>query len=107
MAVNRTPRAKGRINRLIVSMIMRIGTRRVGVPSGRKWPRATVGWLSIPIKTVVNQRGMANAIFNESWVVGVKVYGSNPKRLMVIRNNISAVRIEAHLCPPKFSGCIS
>lgn len=36
LAVNRTPRANGRINKLIVSMIIRIGTRGVGVPSGRR-----------------------------------------------------------------------
>lgn len=107
LAVSRTPRAKGRINKLIVSIIMRIGTNIVGVPSGKKWPRAIVGWLSIPINTVVNQRGRANAIFRESWVVGVNVYGSRPRRLIVIRNSISAVRIEAHLCPPIFNGCIS
>lgn len=42
LAVNRTPRARGRINRLIVSMITSTGIRGVGVPSGRRWPRATV-----------------------------------------------------------------
>lgn len=36
LAVSRTPSAKGRINRLIVSMIIRMGMRRVGVPSGRR-----------------------------------------------------------------------
>lgn len=56
---------------------------------------------------MANQRGKANAMFRESWVVGVNVYGSKPRRLMVIRNSISAVRIEAHLWPPRFSGCMS
>lgn len=42
-AVSRTPRARGRINRLIVSIIIRTGIRRVGVPSGRRCPRAMVG----------------------------------------------------------------
>lgn len=36
LAVNRTPSAKGRMKRLIVSMIMRTGIRRVGVPSGKR-----------------------------------------------------------------------
>ena len=40
LAVNRTPRARGRIKRLIVSIIIRIGMRRVGVPSGRRWAKA-------------------------------------------------------------------
>ncbi len=39
LAVNRTPRANGRINRLIVSIIIRIGIKGAGVPSGRKWAR--------------------------------------------------------------------
>lgn len=43
LAVSRTPRANGRMNRLIVSMIMRTGISRVGVPSGRRCPSATVG----------------------------------------------------------------
>lgn len=43
LAVSRTPSANGRINRLIVSIIIKTGMRRVGVPSGRRWPRASVG----------------------------------------------------------------
>lgn len=73
LAVSRTPNANGRINKLIVSIIIRIGTRGVGVPSGRRWPSAMVGWLSIPINTVINHNGMANAILRDNWVVGVKV----------------------------------
>lgn len=36
LAVSRTPRAMGRIKRLIVSMIIRAGIKGVGVPSGRR-----------------------------------------------------------------------
>jgi len=43
LAVSRTPSARGRINRLIVSIIIRIGIKGVGVPSGRRWPSAIVG----------------------------------------------------------------
>lgn len=42
-AVNRTASARGRIKRLIVSMIIRMGIRGVGVPSGKRWPKACVG----------------------------------------------------------------
>lgn len=42
-AVSRTPSARGRINRLIVSITIRMGIRSVGVPSGRRWPNACVG----------------------------------------------------------------
>lgn len=36
LAVRRTPRARGRISRLVVSIRMRAGIRGVGVPSGRR-----------------------------------------------------------------------
>lgn len=39
-AVSRTPSATGRMNRLMVSIMIRIGISRVGVPSGRRWPKA-------------------------------------------------------------------
>lgn len=40
LAVSRTPRARGRMNRLIVSMMISTGIKRVGVPSGRRCPKA-------------------------------------------------------------------
>lgn len=66
MAVRRTPSAIGRISKLAVSIITSIGIRGVGVPSGRRWPSETVGWFRRPIKTVINQVGIARAIFIES-----------------------------------------
>lgn len=36
LAVRRTPRAKGRIRRLVVSIMIRAGISGVGVPSGRR-----------------------------------------------------------------------
>lgn len=36
LAVSRTPSAIGRINRLMVSIIIRIGISGPGVPTGRK-----------------------------------------------------------------------
>lgn len=65
-AVSRTPKASGRINRLIVSIIIRTGIRGSGVPSGRRCPNATVGWFRIPIMTVASHNGTANPIFNDS-----------------------------------------
>lgn len=35
-AVNRTPSASGRMNKLIVSITIKTGIKRVGVPSGRR-----------------------------------------------------------------------
>lgn len=43
LAVSRTPKARGRMKRLIVSMMIRTGISGTGVPSGRRWPRAAVG----------------------------------------------------------------
>lgn len=106
-AVNRTPNAKGRMNKLIVSIIIKMGTSKVGVPSGRRCAKAVVGFFIKPIKIVINQSGIANAMFNESCVVGVKVYGRSPNRFIVIKNIINAVRIIAHLCPLERIGCIS
>lgn len=61
------------MNRLIVSMMIRTGISAVGVPSGRKCPRAWVGWFRIPIRTVASHSGTASPIFSDSCVVGVKV----------------------------------
>lgn len=60
LAVSRTPRAKGRMNKLIVSIKIRTGIRGAGVPSGRKWAREWLNWLRKPVRTVANQRGTAN-----------------------------------------------
>lgn len=95
------------MNKLMVSIIIRIGIRGVGVPSGRRWPRATVGWFRIPMMIVANQSGTARPIFRESWVVGVNVYGRSPSIFNVRIKIIREARIIAHLCPPGFRGVSS
>ena len=104
LAVSRTPSARGRMKRLIVSMMIRIGIRGVGVPSGRRCPRDSVGWLRIPIITVASHRGTARPKFRDSWVVGVKVYGRRPNTFNEVRKTISVVNRTAHLCPHFFKG---
>lgn len=106
-AVRRTPRARGRMSRLIVSIRIKAGISGVGVPSGRRWPRDVVGWFRRPVRRVASQRGKARAMFIDSWVVGVNVYGSNPSKLIVNRSVISDTKIRAHLCPALFRGSIS
>lgn len=81
-AVSRTPKANGRINKLIVSIIIRAGISSVGVPSGNRWAKDLVGCFCIPKITVANQNGTANAMFTESWVVGVNVWGRRPIRFI-------------------------
>lgn len=107
LAVSRTPSAKGRMSRLVVSIRMRAGINRVGVPSGNRWAREAEGWFRSPVSRVASQSGKARARFMDSWVVGVNVYGSSPRRLINRRNTISEVKINAHLWPFLFRGIIS
>lgn len=73
LAVRRTPRARGRMRRLVVSIRIRAGISGVGVPSGRRWPREIDGWFRRPVSRVASHRGKARARFMDSWVVGVNV----------------------------------
>lgn len=107
LAVRRTPRARGRMSRLVVSMRIRAGMRGVGVPSGRRWPREMDGWFRKPVRRVASQRGKASAMFMESWVVGVNVYGSKPRRLINRSRVIRDESVSAHLCPDLFKGIIN
>lgn len=104
LAVSRTPRARGRIKRLMVSITIRTGISRVGVPSGSRWPSAWVGRYRSPIMTVANQKGTASPRLSESCVVGVKVYGRRPSMLRESRNTIREAKIRAQACPPLLMG---
>ena len=106
-AVRRTPKAKGRISKLVVSIMISAGISGVGVPSGSRWPREIEGWFRNPVRRVASQSGKARAMFIDSWVVGVNVYGSRPSKLIMSKSVISDVRIRAHLWPFLFSGIIS
>lgn len=73
LAVRRTPRASGRMSRLVVSIRMRAGIKGVGVPSGRRWASVAEGWFRSPVRSVASHKGKARARFMDSWVVGVNV----------------------------------
>lgn len=73
LAVRRTPRASGRISRLVVSIRIKTGIKMAGVPSGRRWPREAEGWFRSPVSRVASHSGKASAMFIDSWVVGVNV----------------------------------
>lgn len=90
--------------RLIVSIIIKIGIKKVGVPSGNKWLSAWVGWLCNPIITVASHKGVARPKFIESCVVGVNVYGIKPNIFKETRKIIKEIRIKAHLWPPLLTG---
>lgn len=56
LAVNRTANAIGWINRLIVSIIISIAMREIGVPCGRKWTSeflVYVGNLRLQLRLIV------------------------------------------------------
>lgn len=65
-AVSRTPKAKGRIRILIVSIIIMKGIRGVGEPSGSMWANAIDGFFISPVITVAIHRGRAIAMFIDS-----------------------------------------
>lgn len=66
LAVRRTPRANGRISRLVVSIRISAGISGVGVPSGKRWPRDAEGWFRSPVRRVASHRGKARARFMDS-----------------------------------------
>lgn len=99
LAVSRTARAIGWIKRLIVSMIISIGIRGIGVPWGRKWARdALVLWRK-PVITAPAHRGIAIPKFIDNWVVGVKEWGRSPSRFVDPINIISEISISDQVRP--------
>lgn len=99
LAVSRTPSARGRINRLIVSIRIMKGISGVGEPSGRRRARVKDSLFFRPVIMVANHRGRARAMFIDSWEVDVKVYGSRLSRLdsRIIRMRPASRR--DHFCP--------
>lgn len=58
-AVRRTPRANGRISRLVVSIMIRAGISGVGVPSGSRCPKeAEVGFAGLLVRWLVIVAGL-------------------------------------------------
>lgn len=98
-AVSRTARATGWINRLMVSMIINIGMRGVGVPWGRRWARVFLVLRRRPVATVPAHRGTAMARFMDSWVVGVNEWGRRPRRLVVAIKVIREISMRDQVRP--------
>lgn len=99
LAVNRTAKAIGWINKLIVSIIISIGIKGIGVPCGRKWARADFVLLRNPRITAPAQSGIAIPRFIDSCVVGVNVCGRRPKRLVEPIKIISEISNRVHERP--------
>lgn len=103
LAVSRTPSATGRIRRLTVSIMIINGISGVGDPSGRRWASEIDGLIIRPNITVDSQRGMARAMFIDSWEVGVNVYGSRLRRFDIRINRKRLVNRGDHFCPFRVS----
>lgn len=99
LAVRRTARAIGWMNRLMVSMMTSIGIRGVGVPCGSRWARAFLVLERKPVVTAPAHRGMAMARFIDSWVVGVNEWGKSPRRLVVAIKIINDINIRDQVRP--------
>lgn len=99
LAVRRTARAMGWINRLIVSMTMSMGIRVIGVPWGRKWASESFSLWRNPMITAPAHKGIAMLRFIDSWVVGVNVWGRRPSRLVDPINIIREMIISDQVRP--------
>ena len=99
LAVSRTARAMGWMNRLMVSMITSMGIRGSGVPCGRKWAKEAFVLCRKPVITVPAHRGTAIPRFKDSCVVGVNECGRRPSRLVEPINRIRDINISAQVCP--------
>lgn len=99
LAVRRTARAMGWINRLIVSIIISMGIREIGVPWGRKWANEAFSLWRNPKITAPAHKGIAIPRFVDSCVVGVNVWGSSPRRLVEPINKIKDTSMSDHVRP--------
>lgn len=99
LAVRRTARAIGWMNRLMVSIIISMGISEIGVPWGRKCANEAFSLWRKPRITAPAHNGIAIAKFVDSCVVGVNVCGRSPRRLVEPMNKISDTNIRDHVRP--------
>ena len=87
------------MNRLIVSMIISIGIRGVGVPCGKRWARDDLVLCRSPVSTVAAHSGTAMPRFIDNCVVGVNELGSRPRIFVEPINKIRDTSINDQVCP--------
>lgn len=83
----------------MVSIIISIGIREIGVPCGRKCASEVFSLWRKPRITAPAHRGIAIPRFIDSWVVGVNVCGSRPSRFVDPMNIMSDTSIRDHVRP--------
>lgn len=98
-AVKRTARAMGWMNKLMVSIIISMGIRGIGVPWGRKWANEDFSLWRKPRITAPAHSGIAIPKFIDSCVVGVNVCGRRPRRLVEPMNIIKDASMSDHVRP--------
>lgn len=83
----------------MVSMIISMGMREIGVPWGRKWANEDFSLWRKPRITAPAHSGIAMLRFVDSCVVGVNVWGNRPRRFVEPINIISDTSMSAHVRP--------
>lgn len=95
LAINRTARDPGRIKFLMVSIKTINGMRIGGVPLGIIW--ANISWVLLihPKIIILTQRGRAKDKVHDKCLLLVKIYGSNPIKLLIKikMNNLMIIKL--------------
>ena len=78
LAARRTVKAKGRTNKLTVSIRTISGIKALGVPSGTRCAKLWFNCFRILNTILPSQRGRARAAVNLRWLEGVNTYGNSP-----------------------------
>lgn len=99
LAVRRTARAIGWMKRLMVSIIISMGIREIGVPWGKKWASEAFSLWRKPKITAPAHSGIAIPRFVDSCVVGVNVWGSRPNRFVEPIKIIRDTSMSDHVRP--------
>jgi hypothetical protein len=86
-AVNRTANVPGRIKFLMVSMHTINGIMAAGVPWGTRCSNMWLVLLINPNKMNPTHIGNANVNVTVRWLVLVKIWGNNPRKLKRISKN--------------------
>lgn len=97
LAVNRIDNVPDRITFLIVSITTINGVKNRGVPFGTKCENIWFVWFNQPKIMYDNHIDKENVSVNVKWLVDVKIYGTNPNKLLnkIIKN----VAIKINLTP--------
>ena len=89
LAIKRTPKVKGRIKLLIVSIKTRNGTKAEGHPLGARLPKYREGDLKMSETVRETQNPTDRVAQNQNCLVKAKVKGVSPAKLQAARKKKS------------------